>query len=452
MKYYRIPWRRRISIITSICLILFLKCSNGAKHVRKKRQQSLHDDDSLASSPSSLELENTFPTLNDTMEMGRLSKLIYAFKHDTTCNATNAQGEPLLPTDLECHFYEHENFIRGTQVMIFSSSSQKYIALVYAGTDNLRTALTDTDILQKPLGPLNDTNGDSLWLPGPARVHAGFDNAVFENGLFDRVLDALDRLLQTYPYSEYRLFTTGHSLGAADATLAAIGLHQTLLSPNHNGKSNVHNRKFRRRRSLSKDTTTTVKKVTCINFGCPRIGNKYFTMAVNEMEHIGIWRFVLGLDLVPRLPDGVFFDHVGHTIQLDYPSSKYKKKQKKKWYKPSDSNGAGKPGKDNDTATPRTDGALAYYRHHGNETLGYEGVPIGWNSKSFIWVPGAMELHFMRKYLAYFKTLSMTDPKNHYVNSFALIPDDSNNNDTSTDDDFYINPPDDVIFDVEQDY
>eukprot|EP00521_Asterionellopsis_glacialis_P014959 CAMPEP_0195307238 /NCGR_PEP_ID=MMETSP0707-20130614/37614_1 /TAXON_ID=33640 /ORGANISM="Asterionellopsis glacialis, Strain CCMP134" /LENGTH=385 /DNA_ID=CAMNT_0040371485 /DNA_START=341 /DNA_END=1498 /DNA_ORIENTATION=- len=380
------------------------------------------------------------------MEMARLSKLIYAFKHDTSCNATNSHGVPILPPDLKCHYYEHETIFQGTQVMIFSSFHQKYIAVVYAGTDNLRTLLSDTDILQKPLGPLDD-NGDSIWLPGPARVHAGFDNAVFDNNLFERVVHALESVIRKYP--SYRLFTAGHSLGAADATLAAIGLSHTLSSVEPSNRYNTtttattprirsSNRKFKRKRQHELD-----RKITCINFGCPRIGNKYFSSAVNEMDNIGIWRFVLGKDLIPRLPDKVFFDHVGHTIQLDT-------REKHKWYYHHGDDD------DNDTDNDNVcgnNGALAYYLHHGNETMGYEGVPIGWNSKSFVWVPGAMESHFMRKYLSYFSSLSMTDPKNCYVDNFVLIPksnttttdDDDGGGNMWNDDDPYSNPPDDYI-------
>jgi hypothetical protein len=206
--------------------------------------------------------------------------------------------------------YNHSHK-QGTQVMVLSSVSKQYIAVVYAGTDDLRTTLTDGDILMKPFGPL-DENGDSILLPGPARVHAGFDNAIFETGLYDQLLDLLKNLLRQYPH--YRLFTTGHSLGAADSILTAVALTQHFSSV----------------------------KITSISFGCPNTGNRHWRNAVYDLgSRLAIWRFVHGWDAVPRLP--LLFEHVGHTVQMEADSMK------------------------------------AYYLHYGNQTLGYEGVPLGWS-------------------------------------------------------------------------
>merc|ERR1712232_124017 len=58
---------------------------------------------------------------------------------------------------------------------------------------------------------------------------------------------------------------------------------------------------------------------------------------------LGIWRYVLGWDLVPRLPN--FMKHVGHTIQLHKTHA-------------------------------RNQTVVAYYKHYGNQTLRYAGVPF----------------------------------------------------------------------------
>jgi len=275
--------------------------------LRHTRQQ--HYDNSFK------ELSNDFPSLEDSLEMARLSGLVYRFKYYNDCNATNSEGEPLLPSDLTCHLYNHDH-AQGTQVMVLTSSSKKYIAIVFAGTDDLRTTLTDTDILMKPFGPL-DEHGQSILLPGPARVHAGFDNAVFENNLFDRLLNITTCLLKQQP--DHRLFTTGHSLGGADAILTAVALAQHKLPLGN--------------------------KITCINFGCPNVGNEHWRNAVhglNSTTVLAIWRFVHGWDVVPRLPQYPF-THVGHTLQMN------------------------------------ADGMHAYYLHRGNVSLHYASVPLGWS-------------------------------------------------------------------------
>lgn len=225
-----------------------------------------------------------FPSLDVSTEMARLSGMIYRFKHYNDCNATDIHGNPLLPPDLDCHFYHHD-VSQGTQVMVLSSVSKKYIGVVYAGTDDFRTTLTDTDILLKPFGPLDD-NAESILLPGDARVHAGFDNEVFQHNLFDILLNITTSLVQQYP--KHRLFCTGHSLGGANAILTAVALTQSKLP-----------------------TTITV-----INFGCPAVGNEAWRTAIHALSNVNIWRFVHGWDMVPRLPEYPF-THVGHTLQMN---------------------------------------------------------------------------------------------------------------------------------------
>ena len=223
----------------------------------------------------------TFPPYKTRWKWQDFSGLVYTFRGYTDCNATSENGEPLLPADLSCHLYHHDTK-QGTQVMILSSAS--YIAVVFAGTDDLRTMLTDTDIMMKPFGPL-DENGDSILLPGPARVHAGFDNAVFSHGLFDTILEILKQLLLLHP----TLFVTGHSLGAADAILTAVALSLHLSDA----------------------------RISCINFGCPATGNWYWrNILQNNLPNLSIWRLVHGWDVVPRLPQYPF-EHVGHTVQMN---------------------------------------------------------------------------------------------------------------------------------------
>ena len=101
-----------------------------------------------------LKLSTDFPSLDDTVEMAALSLVVYAFRDELddsrVCemvrlkNYTDVPEEILQHTDIECHFYYHSR-VQGTQVMIVSSKSKRYNAVVFAGTDDTRTALTDAD-------------------------------------------------------------------------------------------------------------------------------------------------------------------------------------------------------------------------------------------------------------------------------------------------------------------
>ena len=144
------------------------------------------------------------------------------------------------------------------------------------------------------------------------RVH----NAVFKNGLFDRIYDHITSFKRDNPST--RIFTTGHSLGASDAVLTAVALK----IQDEFEDEDIHS----------------------INFGCPKTGTRKWREYVNGLDKLGVWRFVNDLDLIPRLP-GVRFHHVGHTVQMN------------------------------------SDAMRGYWLHGGDKSLGYAGVPYGWNSK-----------------------------------------------------------------------
>ena len=102
------------------------------------------------------------------------------------------------------------------------------------------------------------------------RVHSGFYNYVF--GLtkdpndpktyrkYDEILHDLNIMFQQYP--NYKLYVTGHSLGAALSTLVAF----SLASCNDTNHINIP------------------KPITCINFASPRVGNKSFLKACQSLE------------------------------------------------------------------------------------------------------------------------------------------------------------------------
>ena len=241
-------------------------------------------------------------------------------------------------------------------------------------------------------------------------MHAGFDNAVFKDGLFLEIQWRFDKVRAKNP-SSYRLMTTGHSLGAAEAVLVAVG-----LTLQYQGTSSFS--PFRR---WIPYFNKNKPQVTSINFGCPRTGNSYWKDFINTnpaVEKMAIWRVVLGWDLVPRLPD--FFAHVGHTIEVHRNSlSEYS----------------------GDNAT-----AEAYYEHYGDSSLGYAGVPFGWFSKPYIWVPGSLVSHHIHKYWTVLNDWASSSAIHRSKWPASFVPVDDNHDDDrppNVDDDFWVNPPDD---------
>jgi hypothetical protein len=428
---------RKARLLPPQCLVLFLVvfvhafCTTtttaaraGTSTFNLRTQQEDKDDN------EKVQISSKFPSLGDTLEMASLSLLVYAFRNepddDHVCQLINShnytyttsllqeeleKGAPEVPTaafsdDVQCHWYQHDRVTQGTQVLIVSSVRKDYLAVVFAGTDDLRSALTDAHITMKPFG-----DGANFTLPDPrVEIHAGFDNAVFNDDLFQNILQRINHLRLDQPLA--RLYTTGHSLGASDSVLTAVGLtlyyqqqDQENESPNKHG----------------------VPVVTSLNFGCPRIGNSYWRDFVHLNpalnRHMGIWRFVLGWDLVPRLPE--FMEHAGHTVQLYRNTVTGEAEQ-------------------NSTAD-------AYYQHYGDPDLGLAGVPFGWASKPFIWVPGSLWSHHIYKYwdLLHQWSHSSLAHQGMWVNNFVRVdpdnPDSDDDDDKlpNIDDDFWVNPPDD---------
>lgn len=218
-------WRPRL-LISIVYLLLILPDSHGHGSLRSRNE--------LVNGNSGKNFANQFPSLADTLEMAKLSKLVYHFRHenDEYCASYKTKD------GIVCEFYTH-NHLLGTQVLIVSNRKKRYIAVVFAGTDDIRTSLEDAHLSFKPFG-----NNATISLPNKdIKVHSGFDNAVFKHNLWEDIDSRFEALKKTHPFS--RIFTTGHSLGGANSILVGTAL--------------------------------SIKgyKVTTINFGCPKTVRKF---------------------------------------------------------------------------------------------------------------------------------------------------------------------------------
>lgn len=320
---------------------------------------------------------DTLPTLQETQEMSTLSSLVYKFRYRQNYTCDNFPDHRDNTTkDINCHFYLHDESL-GTQVLLVSNDVLKYVTVVFAGTDDIRTSLQDADIFTKPFG-----NNDTIYLKDPnIRVHAGFNNAVFTDNIWNQVYNQTKLLWkQKSKHAKgnngYQLYTTGHSLGAANSMLIATAF-ATL--PNQ------------------------LPPIKCINFGGPQTGNTgwmdYFNSSSPLRDSVSIFRVVLAWDLVARLPE--FFYHVGHTVQID--------------------------GKTNEVRV--------YYEHYGDESRGYAGAPTSWYSRSYAWLPSALNDHHIRKYVERMHDLNETSWAKGFFPTEGTIYDD----------DQWVSPPDDWI-------
>jgi len=155
---------------------------------------------------------------------------------------------------------EERKNLRGTQGFLARHPSLKLTVLAFRGTesDKFEDLLSDGKTLQKE------------WPNSPGcLVHAGFKDG------WDPVSDRVTSLLAS---REGVLLMTGHSLGAALATLAAIVVRPTKL----------------------------------ITFGSPRVGNEELCALLAGVE---VRRFVHCCDLIARIPPEQFDqEHVSELL------------------------------------------------------------------------------------------------------------------------------------------
>jgi hypothetical protein len=193
--------------------------------------------------------------------LAELSRLIY--RHD-------AEEDVPPPQPTRTNFLEHAGFRQrqfflsqetGTQAMLVEfGGTSAFTVLVFRGTEqNIKDYLTDLEF-------------GTLSLAGNKKeVHAGFTAAL--DSVWHEIASAIAR-------SDYPMFYTGHSLGAALATLAAA----------RHAPSAVY------------------------TFGSPRVGNQAF---VASLSHVPIYRIVDDEDVITTVPSAAFgFRHVGAEIRL----------------------------------------------------------------------------------------------------------------------------------------
>ncbi len=152
----------------------------------------------------------------------------------------------------------------------FVAVNDSAVLLVFRGTANLPGWMTDADIIQTP-HPAD-----------PDFVHFGFANGL------KRVWDQIMAALPADPGPERGVWVTGHSLGAALATLAA---QQLCRMPNYNVNGTY-------------------------TFGSPRVGNIDFYHDYKPVNY----RFVNNNDIVPHVPlEGLLVPNRDPAALLRHP-------------------------------------------------------------------------------------------------------------------------------------
>ena len=298
--------------------------------------------------------KNKFPPISDVVEYALLSGLVYKVKSK---DSTLFHKGEVSKLQLTCNFFFEDH--TGFQVMIVTSVSSKYVAVVFRGTDEWRDWNENRKVLFTSFGPKEKNSLKVPWhLDHLVKVHRGFNYLVFGAGRFQKLTDALERARRENP--GYRVIFTGHSLGAACATIA--GAYMAWSMPDC--------------------------EVSVITYGAPRVGNAAFKEWIEDVDNISIWRFAHQDDIITRLPPAfIGYRHVGHLIHLEQ------------------------------------EGTHAYYRHVGDNDLGLVSAPEWkWNAlPSSMGIIRFCTEHLCSQYVDYLNHKSSQNPERYYVKKFEDV-------------------------------
>ncbi|TKY59175.1 Phospholipase A1-IIgamma [Spatholobus suberectus] len=203
------------------------------------------------------------------------------------------------------------------------SLQSNWIGYVAVATDEGKAALGRRDIVVAWRGTIQASewvkdfhfyldSASEIFGDAPAEVHNGFYSVYTSNNPGSRftdtsarnqVLDEVRRLVEEYKNEEISISVTGHSLGAALATLNAVDIVAQGLN-------------------IPKDEPQKACPVTAFPFACPRVGDSSFGKIFNGYKDLRALRIRNETDVVP-VSLFLGFSAVGEELVIDTTKSKY---------------------------------------------------------------------------------------------------------------------------------
>lgn len=200
----------------------------------------------------------------------------YVYQHNTASVLSKSEDNDLV----EKVFFLKD--IGAQKVMLVKYKLSGVIAVVFRGTFGLMNVFTDLNISEKE------------WSPNSGHIfHEGFYNAYF-GSIKTQLRKELPIFISQFKGKITKIIFTGHSLGAAIATVALFDCLD------------------------NKQIITNGIKLDLITYGSPRVCNKAAAMKINSDSNLDVkLRFMNQQDLFTQVPGDPYF-HVGVGILYIY--------------------------------------------------------------------------------------------------------------------------------------
>ncbi|GKV36824.1 hypothetical protein SLEP1_g44915 [Rubroshorea leprosula] len=208
----------------------------------------------------------------------------------------------------------------------FSVGQSNWMGYVAVATDEGKAVLGRRDILiawrgtKRNIEVIKDIQADLvsaadiLGENGDPKVHHGWHSIYTSKDLQstfnktsarDQVLGEVRRLVELYKDEEISVTITGHSLGAAIATLSAMDI-----------AANGYN--------IPITEPEKACLVTAIVFASPHVGDSGLKNVFSKLKNLRVLRVNNELDVVPSLLQ-LAYTHVGEELEIESDKSKYRK-------------------------------------------------------------------------------------------------------------------------------
>ncbi|CAL0309287.1 unnamed protein product [Lupinus luteus] len=174
------------------------------------------------------------------------------------------------------------------------------IVIAWRGTVQTLEWVNDFEFILVPAPKIFGKNTDPKVHQGWYSIYTSDDprSPFNKTSVRDQVLSEVTRLMEEYEDDEISITITGHSLGAAVATLTAVDI---VANGYNNGAL-----------------------VTAIAFASPKVGDPNFEKIFSTYKDLRILRIVNELDIVPKYPP-LGYSNVGEVLKIDTTKSKYLK-------------------------------------------------------------------------------------------------------------------------------